>query len=115
MGLAAAASDVLKDLWDKSTTMTTGAISAQVPAHGVVMYRVSAAAPRVSLTAAGGGDAPWTQSGDLASGGFAAGWGTSEGSGITRLTSVTAGPLVHQYAIAGGRVQGRVLDTRTGH
>ncbi|MFD6186796.1 hypothetical protein [Streptomyces goshikiensis] len=113
-GLPAAPSYVLKDLWEKSTSTTTGPISAQVPAHGVVMYRVSAAAPRVSLTAAGGGGAPLTQTGDLASGGFAADWGTSEGSGIARLTSVTAGPLVHQYAIAAGRVHGRDLDTRTG-
>ncbi len=31
----------LKNLWTKATSTTTGAISASVPAHGVVMYRVS--------------------------------------------------------------------------
>jgi alpha-galactosidase len=31
----------LKDLWSKSTRTTTGAISASVPGHGTVMYRVS--------------------------------------------------------------------------
>jgi alpha-galactosidase len=35
----------LFDLWSKSRRTTTGAISASVPAHGVVMYRVSAGRP----------------------------------------------------------------------
>ncbi len=35
----------LFDLWTKSTRTTTGSISASVPSHGVVMYRVSRPAP----------------------------------------------------------------------
>ncbi|WP_238412021.1 hypothetical protein [Saccharothrix deserti] len=31
----------LKDLWSKATRTTTGSISASVPAHGTVIYRVS--------------------------------------------------------------------------
>jgi alpha-galactosidase len=40
-GLPGAASYTLKDLWSKATRTTTGTISASVPAHGVVFYRVS--------------------------------------------------------------------------
>ncbi len=46
VGLAGSAS--LKDLWSKQTRTTTGTISASVPAHGTVVYRVTrtgAAAP----------------------------------------------------------------------
>ena len=35
---------ILTDLWSAETTSTTGTISALVPAHGTVVYRVSAAA-----------------------------------------------------------------------
>ena len=41
-GLPGAASYSLKDLWSKATRTTTGSISAAVPSHGVVFYRVSA-------------------------------------------------------------------------
>jgi alpha-galactosidase len=40
-GLPGAASYSLLDLWSKATRTTSGAISAPVPSHGVVMYRVS--------------------------------------------------------------------------
>jgi alpha-galactosidase len=42
IGLSGSATYNLKDLWSKSTSSTTGAISASVPAHGTVVYRVSA-------------------------------------------------------------------------
>jgi alpha-galactosidase len=42
IGLGAGTYD-LKDLWTKSNRTTTGAISASVPAHGTVIYRVSKA------------------------------------------------------------------------
>ncbi len=42
VGMKSAASYSLKDLWSKATRTTTGAISASVPSHGVVFYRVSA-------------------------------------------------------------------------
>ncbi|SMD20325.1 NPCBM/NEW2 domain-containing protein [Kibdelosporangium aridum] len=41
IGIGQSSSYNLKDLWSKSTRSTTGAISASVPAHGTVMYRVS--------------------------------------------------------------------------
>ncbi|MFG2001948.1 CBM35 domain-containing protein [Spirillospora sp. NPDC048911] len=41
IGLGGSASYTLKDLWSKATRSTTGAISASVPGHGTVLYRVS--------------------------------------------------------------------------
>ena len=41
IGLGGSASYTLKDLWTKSTRSTSGSISASVPAHGTVLYRVS--------------------------------------------------------------------------
>jgi alpha-galactosidase len=43
IGLGGSSSYTLKDLWSKSTRSTTGAISASVPGHATVMYRVSRA------------------------------------------------------------------------
>ncbi|MGH3648912.1 MAG: CBM35 domain-containing protein, partial [Micromonosporaceae bacterium] len=43
IGLGGSASYTLKDLWTKSSRTTTGSISASVPPHGTVMYRVSRA------------------------------------------------------------------------
>jgi alpha-galactosidase len=40
-GLGQAPAYVLKDLWSKKQTETAGAITAAVPAHGTVIYRVS--------------------------------------------------------------------------
>jgi alpha-galactosidase len=42
-GLGNASSYQLKDLWSKATTTTGGTISASVPAHATVVYRVSRA------------------------------------------------------------------------
>jgi alpha-galactosidase len=41
IGLGGSPSYTLKDLWSKATRTTTGAISASVPGHGTVLYRVS--------------------------------------------------------------------------
>jgi alpha-galactosidase len=41
IGIGSSSSYNLKDLWSKTSRTTTGAISASVPAHGTVMYRVS--------------------------------------------------------------------------
>jgi alpha-galactosidase len=41
IGKTGASSYTLQDLWSGATTTTTGTISALVPAHGVVMYRIS--------------------------------------------------------------------------
>ncbi|GAA4549969.1 hypothetical protein GCM10023192_73290 [Amycolatopsis samaneae] len=40
-GIDAAPSYRLKDLWSKETRTTAGAVSASVPAHGTVLYRLS--------------------------------------------------------------------------
>jgi alpha-galactosidase len=40
-GAPAAGGYTLLDLWAKTTTTTAGAVSAAVPAHGVVLYRIS--------------------------------------------------------------------------
>ncbi|NUK08946.1 NPCBM/NEW2 domain-containing protein [Streptomyces lunaelactis] len=45
IGIGGASSYSLKDLWSKQTSTTTGTISASVPAHGTVMYRVTPGAP----------------------------------------------------------------------
>jgi alpha-galactosidase len=41
IGIGSASSYNLKDLWSKASRTTTGAISASVPAHATVIYRVS--------------------------------------------------------------------------
>jgi alpha-galactosidase len=41
IGIGGSSSYNLKNLWSKATSTTTGSISASVPAHGVVMYRVA--------------------------------------------------------------------------
>lgn len=45
VGMGHASAYVLRDLWAHTTTETTGTISASVPVHGVVMYRVSSGTP----------------------------------------------------------------------
>ena len=42
VGLSGASTFALRDLWSGATSATEGAITATVPAHGVVMYRVGA-------------------------------------------------------------------------
>ena len=42
-GIGSASSYTLKDLWTKSSRTTSGAISASVPSHATVLYRVSKA------------------------------------------------------------------------
>jgi alpha-galactosidase len=53
----------LTDLWSKTTRTTTGTISASVPSHGTVMYRVSGGGGVHNPPPAGTsqlGDLPWT-------------------------------------------------------
>jgi alpha-galactosidase len=71
VGLGGATSYSLKDLWSKQTSTTTGAISASVPAHGTVMYRVTPGTPVPPPTGVNQlGDLPWTSA--------ANGWGPVE-------------------------------------
>jgi len=48
IGIGGASSFTLKDLWSKATSTTSGAISASVPAHGTVVFRVSKAGTLVT-------------------------------------------------------------------
>ncbi|WP_406177529.1 NPCBM/NEW2 domain-containing protein [Streptomyces sp. NBC_00996] len=71
VGLGGATSYSLKDLWSKRTSTTIGAISASVPAHGTVMYRVTPGTPVPPPTGVNQlGDLPWTSA--------ANGWGPVE-------------------------------------
>jgi alpha-galactosidase len=49
-GLPAASSYALRDLWSGATQNTTGTISATVPAHGTVVFRVTPSGPGGSGT-----------------------------------------------------------------
>jgi len=71
-GIASASSYPLKNLWTKATNTTTGSISASVPAHGVVMYRVSRNVPLVPPPAG------TTQLSDLSWTSATNGWGPVE-------------------------------------
>ncbi|MEU4352033.1 trypsin-like serine protease [Streptomyces sp. NPDC023838] len=75
---------------------------------------VAVAAPSTVSLAAGSQGTLWSQQGDLATGTFGAQWAKVGGVEVTRLTSVTAENYVRYYGIAGGKVYGRDLDTRTG-
>jgi alpha-galactosidase len=48
VGLSGSSSYTLKDLWSKASRTTSGAISASVPSHGTVVYRVSRGGTAVS-------------------------------------------------------------------
>lgn len=50
LGLSGSSSYTLKDLWTKTTRTTTGTISASVPAHSTVVYRVSRIAVEAEAT-----------------------------------------------------------------
>jgi alpha-galactosidase len=61
IGLGGSTSYSLKDLWSKQQSTTTGAISASVPAHGTVMYRVTPGTPVPPPTGIHQlSDLPWT-------------------------------------------------------
>ncbi|MFF4582460.1 NPCBM/NEW2 domain-containing protein [Streptomyces sp. NPDC001373] len=45
LGIAGAPSYTVKDLWAKTTTTSTGTISATVPRHGTAMFRVTPSTP----------------------------------------------------------------------
>jgi alpha-galactosidase len=73
VGLAGSSSYTLRDLWSKATSTTSDAISASVPGHGAVMYRVARA------TAIAGGLASGVhQLGSLAWSTSTNGWGPAE-------------------------------------
>ncbi|WTX58391.1 NPCBM/NEW2 domain-containing protein [Streptomyces sp. NBC_00648] len=71
IGIGGASSYALKDLWSKATSTTTSAISASVPAHGTVMFRVTPGSPVPPPTGLNQlSDLPWTSA--------VGGWGPVE-------------------------------------
>jgi alpha-galactosidase len=68
-GLPAASSYALRDLWSGATQTSTGTISASVPAHGTVVFRVTPSGPSGPATTYIS-DMPWTASTN--------GWGPAE-------------------------------------
>ncbi|MEU6852227.1 NPCBM/NEW2 domain-containing protein [Actinacidiphila alni] len=61
IGVGGATSYALKDLWSKATSSTSGTISASVPAHGTVMFRVTPGSPVPPPTGLNQlSDLPWT-------------------------------------------------------
>ncbi|MFD9565021.1 NPCBM/NEW2 domain-containing protein [Streptomyces sp. NPDC059994] len=71
IGIGGASSYALKDLWSKATSTTTNAISASVPAHGTVMFRVTPGSPVPPPTGLNQlSDLPWTSA--------VGGWGPVE-------------------------------------
>ncbi|MFD0404364.1 NPCBM/NEW2 domain-containing protein [Kitasatospora sp. NPDC127116] len=70
-GIGGAHSYTVKDLWSKETTTSHGAISASVPSHGTVMYRVTPKTPTPLPTGLLRlGDLAWTSASN--------GWGPVE-------------------------------------
>ncbi|HZM84759.1 MAG TPA: NPCBM/NEW2 domain-containing protein [Candidatus Limnocylindrales bacterium] len=73
LGLGGSSSYSLRNLWTATNSTTTGAISASVPSHGAVMYRVSRAGTLNAAPAAGTyqvSDMTWLSSSN--------GWGPAE-------------------------------------
>ncbi|HEY0497063.1 MAG TPA: NEW3 domain-containing protein [Kutzneria sp.] len=115
VGLPRSSDYQLRDLWAHSSTETAGTISASVPAHSTVMYRVSAGnvgnqvGPNVVLTESGLGSAvpgtPTTVTTSFTNNGKTAvrqadlslktptGW-TATASGPTRFTNISTGRTV---------------------
>ena len=73
LGIGGSSQYTLKDLWTKATSTSTGAVSATVPSHGVVMYRVTRAGTLAAAPASGTlqvSDLSWVASSN--------GWGPAE-------------------------------------
>jgi alpha-galactosidase len=73
LGIGGSSQYTLKDLWSKATSTSTGAISANVPSHGVTMYRVTRAGTLAAPPASGTlqvSDLSWLASSN--------GWGPAE-------------------------------------
>jgi len=73
LGIGGSSQYTVRDLWSKATSTSAGAISATVPAHGVVMYRVTRAGSLAAAPASGThqvSDLSWLASSN--------GWGPAE-------------------------------------
>jgi len=88
IGKGGASAYNLTDLWSGATSTTTGTISASVPAHGTVMYRVAGSASTGGSTN-GGTTTGGTTTGGTTTGGTTTG-GTGEGACTATYTTVNA-------------------------
>ncbi|NUQ96776.1 MAG: alpha-galactosidase [Streptomyces sp.] len=80
VGTSGASSYSLTNLWSGATSTTTGTISASVPAHGTVMYRVSSGSTTTGGTTTGGTTTGGT-TGGTTTGGTTTSGGTTGGTG----------------------------------
>ncbi|WP_374117358.1 carbohydrate-binding protein [Streptomyces sp. RKAG293] len=115
IGLGGSPSYTLKDLWSKATRSTTGAISAAVPSHATVVYRVSRAGAQPD---------GWYQAEDatVAQGAVESDHTGYTGSGFVNydnvsgsyvqwsVTAAQAGPATLTLRYANGTTTGRPMD-----
>lgn len=114
IGLGGSPSYNLKDLWSKAQRSTTGSISASVPGHGTVMYRVSRAGTTTKVEAESG-----TSSGGST---VDSNWSGFSGTGFVNTTnavgsfvqftvnSATAGPATLTFDYANGTTSNRNVN-----
>ncbi|ANN19698.1 alpha-galactosidase [Amycolatopsis orientalis] len=115
LGIGGAPSYELKDLWSKVTRTTTGAISASVPAHGTVVYRVSkrAGGPVTRFeaeagTMSGGGTIDTNHAGYSGTG-FVNG-ANAVGSHVEWKVDAAGGPVRVSFGYANGSTASRPVD-----
>jgi alpha-galactosidase len=114
IGLGGSPSYTLKDLWSKATRSTTGSISASVPAHATVLYRVSRDASQTRYEAENG-----TFQGTIDKD-----WSGYSGTGFVNTTNAvgafneftvnaaTAGPATLVFDYANGTTANRPMNVR---
>ncbi|MFL6142456.1 MAG: carbohydrate-binding protein, partial [Labedaea sp.] len=112
VGLAGSASYTLRDLWTKATRTSTGAISASVPGHATVLYRVARDGSATRYEAENG-----TFQGTVDNN-----WSGYSGSGFVNTPNATgafaeftvtapqAGPAVLAFDYANGTTANRPMD-----
>ena len=115
-GIGSASSYTLKDLWTKSTRTTSGAISASVPSHATVVYRVSKSGgggnttryEAESATLSAGGTVDANHAG-FSGTGFANG-ANAVGSYVEWKMNATAGAASLSFGYANGTAATRPVD-----
>jgi len=114
IGLSGSPGYGLFDLWSKARRTTTGAISASVPSHGTVMYRVSRSGPAPNRHEAESarvvqGTAESTHAGF--SGAGYVNYANAVGGYVEwTVTAAEAGPVTLQFGYANGVATNRPMD-----
>ncbi|MFD6070852.1 MULTISPECIES: carbohydrate-binding protein [Amycolatopsis] len=115
LGIGGAPSYLLKDLWSKATRTTTGSISASVPAHGTVVYRVSKGSGSVTRHEAEAGTVSAGGTIDSNHAGFS-GTGFVNGANAVgshvewKVDAASAGPVRVSFGYANGTASNRPVD-----